>query len=138
MDARVVEGSLDGYAILPRDLVEGGSVTLRSQDAVTSSIRRRISGAISTAVQANRMQAAGLAPQELGSILQPVTVNTIRMTASGEKALPGGSSAAHRSIPFGTKVRVTNRANGKSVIVRKDVDQLHDKVRVRPARRDYQ
>ncbi|MDO8877877.1 MAG: septal ring lytic transglycosylase RlpA family protein [Pseudolabrys sp.] len=40
------------------------------------------------------------------------------MTASGEKALPGGTSAAHRSIPFGTKVRVTNRANGKSVIVR--------------------
>lgn len=33
-------------------------------------------------------------------------------TASGEKSLPGGSSAAHRSIPFGTKVRVTNRANG--------------------------
>src|SRR5665647_485554 len=39
------------------------------------------------------------------------------LTASGEKALPGGSSAAHRSIPFGTKVRVTNRANGKSVTV---------------------
>ena len=39
-------------------------------------------------------------------------------TASGEKALPGGRSAAHRSIPFGTKVRVTNRANGKSVVVR--------------------
>ncbi|MGA7739189.1 MAG: septal ring lytic transglycosylase RlpA family protein, partial [Pseudolabrys sp.] len=27
-------------------------------------------------------------------------------------------TAAHRSIPFGTKVRVTNRANGKSAIVR--------------------
>lgn len=40
------------------------------------------------------------------------------LTASGEKALPGGATAAHRSIPFGTKVRVTNRANGKSVIVR--------------------
>ena len=39
-------------------------------------------------------------------------------TASGEKSLPGGMSAAHRSIPFGTKVRVTNRANGKSVVVR--------------------
>lgn len=39
-------------------------------------------------------------------------------TASGEKTLPGGTSAAHRSIPFGTKVRVTNRANGKSVVVR--------------------
>jgi ABC-2 type transport system permease protein len=86
MDTRVQEGSLDGYAILPRDLVEGGAVTLRSEDAVPSSIRRQISGAISTAVQADRMGAAGLAPQELGSILRPVTVNTIRMTASGEKA----------------------------------------------------
>ena len=27
-------------------------------------------------------------------------------------------TAAHRSLPFGTKVRVTNRANGKSVVVR--------------------
>ncbi|KQZ02339.1 hypothetical protein ASD45_01655 [Pseudolabrys sp. Root1462] len=40
------------------------------------------------------------------------------LTASGEKARPGGASAAHRSIAFGTMVRVTNRANGKSVIVR--------------------
>jgi len=39
-------------------------------------------------------------------------------TASGEQALPSGMSAAHRSIPFGTRVRVTNRANGKSVVVR--------------------
>ena len=40
------------------------------------------------------------------------------LTSSGEKARPGGASAAHRSIAFGTMVRVTNRANGKSVIVR--------------------
>jgi len=39
-------------------------------------------------------------------------------TASGEHALASGMSAAHRSIPFGTKVRVTNRANGKSTLVR--------------------
>jgi len=39
-------------------------------------------------------------------------------TASGEQALTNGMTAAHRSIPFGTRVRVTNRANGKSVVVR--------------------
>jgi rare lipoprotein A len=39
-------------------------------------------------------------------------------TANGERARIGGMTAAHRSIPFGTKVRVTNRANGKSAIVR--------------------
>jgi len=26
-------------------------------------------------------------------------------------------TAAHRSLPFGTKVRVTNRRNGKTVVV---------------------
>jgi rare lipoprotein A len=40
------------------------------------------------------------------------------LTANGEQAHIGGMTAAHRSIPFGTKVRVTNLANGKSVIVR--------------------
>ena len=29
-----------------------------------------------------------------------------------------GLTAAHRSLPFGTKVRVTNQKNGKSVVVR--------------------
>jgi rare lipoprotein A len=39
-------------------------------------------------------------------------------TASGERANPGALTAAHRSLPFGTHVRVTNRKNGKTVTVR--------------------
>ena len=39
-------------------------------------------------------------------------------TASGERAHPSGLTAAHRSLPFGTRVRVTNRRNGRSVVVR--------------------
>ena len=39
-------------------------------------------------------------------------------TASGERASPGALTAAHRSLPFGSHVRVTNRRNGKSVVVR--------------------
>lgn len=39
-------------------------------------------------------------------------------TASGEMMNPEAMTAAHKSLPFGTKVRVTNRANGKSVVVR--------------------
>jgi rare lipoprotein A (peptidoglycan hydrolase) len=41
-----------------------------------------------------------------------------QMTASGERFHPGGMTAAHRSLPFGTQVRVTNPANGRSVTVR--------------------
>jgi len=39
-------------------------------------------------------------------------------TASGERANPTGLTAAHRTLAFGTHVRVTNRRNGRSVTVR--------------------
>ena len=39
-------------------------------------------------------------------------------TASGEIASASGMTAAHRTLPFGTLVRVTNQRSGRSVIVR--------------------
>lgn len=39
-------------------------------------------------------------------------------TASGERANKHGLTAAHRTLPFGTRVKVTNKRNGKSVVVR--------------------
>jgi rare lipoprotein A len=38
-------------------------------------------------------------------------------TASGARLNPGAFTAAHRTLPFGTKIRVTNKHNGRSVIV---------------------
>ena len=39
-------------------------------------------------------------------------------TANGEVFRPGTLTAAHRTLPFGTKVRVTNLWNGRSAVVR--------------------
>jgi rare lipoprotein A len=39
-------------------------------------------------------------------------------TASGERFDPGQLTAAHRSLPFGSMVRVTNTSNGDSGVVR--------------------
>ena len=39
-------------------------------------------------------------------------------TASGERMNAAKLTAAHRSLPFGTKVLVTNKRNGRSVVVR--------------------
>jgi rare lipoprotein A len=39
-------------------------------------------------------------------------------TASGERCDPGALTAAHRTLPFGTRVKVENLKNGKTVIVR--------------------
>jgi rare lipoprotein A len=41
-----------------------------------------------------------------------------RTTASGERFDKNGLTAAHPSLPFGSKVRVTNRTNNASVVVR--------------------
>ena len=40
-----------------------------------------------------------------------------RVTASGERFDTHKLTAAHRTLPFGTRVRVTNLGNGKSVVV---------------------
>lgn len=39
-------------------------------------------------------------------------------TANGERLAPGTLTAAHKTLPFGTKVLVTNQRNGHSVVVR--------------------
>ena len=41
-----------------------------------------------------------------------------RKTANGERFDQSAKTAAHKKLPFGTKVKVTNVENGKSVIVR--------------------
>ncbi|KJZ00686.1 septal ring lytic transglycosylase RlpA family protein [Pseudoalteromonas ruthenica] len=41
-----------------------------------------------------------------------------RTTASGERFEQTALSAAHRNLPFGSKVKVTNINNGRSVVVR--------------------
>ncbi|HEX8165936.1 MAG TPA: septal ring lytic transglycosylase RlpA family protein [Beijerinckiaceae bacterium] len=41
-----------------------------------------------------------------------------KKTASGERFNPNAMTAAHRSLPFGTRVRVVNERTGRSVTVR--------------------
>jgi len=65
---------------------------------------------------------AGLvAPAQAGAFQQCGKASWYKLggrTASGETANPKGLTAAHRTLPFGTLVEVTNLANGKTVTVR--------------------
>jgi rare lipoprotein A len=47
-----------------------------------------------------------------------IRTNRGTRTASGERLSNHASTAAHKTLPMGTRVRVTNVANGKSEIVR--------------------
>lgn len=41
-----------------------------------------------------------------------------KLTANGETFIPAGFTAAHKTLPFGTKVKVVDNETGKSVVVR--------------------
>ena len=41
-----------------------------------------------------------------------------KKTASGERFNTNDMTAAHKTLPFGTKIQVTNERTGKSVVVR--------------------
>lgn len=60
-----------------------------------------------TAIEASASQCGGASWYALTS-----------RTASGERMNPAGLTAAHRTLPLGSKVKVTNQRNGKSLIVR--------------------
>jgi rare lipoprotein A len=61
---------------------------------------------------------AAQASHSAGAISGIASVYSGGRTANGEHASAGGLTAAHRSLPFGTLVRVTNRRSQRSVIVR--------------------
>jgi len=52
-----------------------------------------------------------------------------RKTASGERYDSSDLTAAHRELPFGSKVRVTNLENGRSVVV-----EINDRGPYKPGR----
>ena len=39
-------------------------------------------------------------------------------TANGERMNPSAMTAAHKTLPFGARIKVINKSNGKSVVVR--------------------
>jgi rare lipoprotein A len=67
---------------------------------------------------------AGYIPQATGRGLQAGMASWYgpgfhgRKTASGERFNTNDLTAAHRFLPFGTRVRVVNAATGRSVVVR--------------------
>ena len=55
--------------------------------------------------------------QGQGGVASVYSTDSGSRTAEGGRLNPGALTAAHRSLPFGTKVRVTNKKNGRSVVV---------------------
>ena len=78
----------------------------------------RIIGIVTTICGTAMLFVAGSSRALAESGMASVYAYSGSKTASGERANPGGLTAAHRTLAFGTHVRVTNRHNGRSITVR--------------------
>jgi len=61
--------------------------------------------------------AATPAPKRLSSVAAYYDTSYKGRTASGERYDPNKFTAAHKTLPFGTHLRVTNTRTGRSVVV---------------------
>lgn len=73
-------------------------------------------GGCATGDSSYREQAAGYSETGLASWYGNEFNN--RITSSGERFDPHQLTAAHRTLPFNTRVKVTNLENGESIVVR--------------------
>ena len=68
-------------------------------------------------VVAALVAATGSACAESGIASSYSTREQGTRTSSGRALHDGALTAAHKTLPFGSRVRVTNRTNGRSVVV---------------------
>jgi rare lipoprotein A len=68
-------------------------------------------------VVAALVAATGSARAESGIASSYSTREQGTRTSSGRALHDGALTAAHKTLPFGSRVRVTNRTNGRSVVV---------------------
>ena len=72
---------------------------------------------VSIFVVAALAAATGSACAESGIASSYSTREQGTRTSSGRALHDGALTAAHKTLPFGSRVRVTNRTNGRSVVV---------------------
>ena len=82
------------------------------------SILYRLLAAVLITLTVAAVSAANAAQREEESGIAAIHSGKTGKTTSGEAFNSENMTAAHRSLPFGTMVRVTNTQNGRSIVVR--------------------
>jgi rare lipoprotein A len=94
--------------------------TLHSVHAASTVNRTHTRMHVASAAKKSQHKASSVSKAaDSGSQLTGIaSVYSGEKTANGEYAHANGLTAAHRSLPFGTMVKVTNKQTGRSVVVR--------------------
>jgi ABC-2 type transport system permease protein len=91
LNARVVAEEIDGYVVLPADVLEGGRIVFRSRNVGSFSVMRDLRTAGNRAVQRARLEHAGISAAAVAALIAPVQVDEAGISSRGEER--GGAMA---------------------------------------------
>ena len=86
LTARVQAKELDGFVVLPADVLERGAIMFRSRGGGSLAVSRDLRTAGNRAVQSERIRRAGIDPSAVAALIAPVRVDEARITARGEES----------------------------------------------------
>lgn len=85
LNAAVLAEKADAYLYIPAGVVSGSNAEFRGRSVTNLDVQERIEAALSEAVQAERLNDAGLQITEVAALLRPVRVEATRITRGGEE-----------------------------------------------------
>jgi ABC-2 type transport system permease protein len=84
LQTRTMEEEIDGYIVLPADVIEKNEILYRARNVGAESIVKDIRNAATQAVQTERLRLAGLVHADVAELMRRVEVDDASVTATGE------------------------------------------------------
>lgn len=91
LDARLTSKELDGYLILPPDLIQHGTAEFFNNNPGDVLTRRILQSALNRAVREQRLIEAEVDPETRQGLFQPVELQSVKIGATGAERDSGGS-----------------------------------------------
>ena len=85
LNARVEKKEIDGYVVLPADVLQTGTILFRARNVGSFAVMRDLRTAGTRAVLSERLKAAGISLAAVASMIAPVRVDEAKITARGEE-----------------------------------------------------
>ncbi len=85
LNARVERKEIDGYVVLPGDVLESGTIMFRARNVGSFAVMRDLRTAGTRAVLSERLKTAGISLTAVAAMIAPVRVDEAKITARGEE-----------------------------------------------------
>lgn len=101
LEARIRDKKINGFLLLPKDALDGGTVVYRGDNATNFEVLGRLESAISAAAISARARAADLDPKVIAGLFTPqIKVSAVHDNGTGQAASAGATFIVGYAVMF--------------------------------------